>query len=639
MPPYQIKFKPENCIIEADAGTSLLKAAAQAEIHIKSGCGGKGTCGACKVVVKSGDPLVLGTGNLTAEQISAGVRLACQTRIRGDLTLEVPPESRLQDHQVLMGDVQKGILPESGPDLLERFGHHSLAAKQRISLPAPTLTTNTSDWDRLNLELRWVLKAGEKPIHIPLAILKNLPEALRQANWDVSVTLTDTDSGMTVTYVEPGNDRPPYGLAIDIGTTTVVVYLINLRTGEIEDQQGSYNKQAKFGDDVISRIVYAEEETKHLEGIQHTVIETINALIDTILGRQSLTSCNISCAMVAGNTTMTQLFLGVDPRYIRLEPYIPTMTGVPSVTAQEIGLHMLPEALVHCYPAVASYVGGDIVAGTLITDLAKGEEISLFIDIGTNGEIVLGNQDWLVTCACSAGPSFEGGGITFGMRAMPGAIERVIIEPETLDVSLKVIGNSLPVGICGSGLVDCVAKLLGAGIIDRAGNFQLGHHSGSERLRAASDDKEFVLAWAEQAGGEKDVVITENDVKNIIRAKGSIYAGIRCLLKMVAVDMEMISRIVIAGGFGNYLNVHDAVQIGLLPDLEPERFEFIGNAAIKGARLALLSQNAWREAAELGRKMTYVELSVGATYMDEYVAALFLPHTDLSLFPSCQNSD
>jgi len=225
------------------------------------------------------------------------------------------------------------------------------------------------------------------------------------------------------------------------------------------------------------------------------------------------------------------------------------------------------------------------------------------------------------------------------MRAMPGAIERVIIEPETLDVSLKVIGNSLPVGICGSGLVDCVAKLLGAGIIDRAGNFQLGHHSGSERLRAASDDKEFVLAWAEQAGGEKDVVITENDVKNIIRAKGSIYAGIRCLLKMVAVDMEMISRIVIAGGFGNYLNVHDAVQIGLLPDLEPERFEFIGNAAIKGARLALLSQNAWREAAELGRKMTYVELSVGATYMDEYVAALFLPHTDLSLFPSCQNSD
>ena len=627
---------PENHTVEAEYGTSLLKAAAKAEIFIKSGCGGKGTCGACKVVVLNGEPLVTGTGNLTSEQISSGVRLACQTMIQGDLTIEVPQESRLQEHQVLMGDVHKGILEESGHDLLEKFGHHPLAMKLRISLSAPTLTSNTSDWARLNLELKRVLKAGDKSIHIPLSILKHLPEALRKANWDVSVTLTDIDSGFTVTHIEPGNDLPPYGLAIDIGTTTVVVYLINLSTGEIDDLQGSYNKQAKFGDDVISRIVYAVEDVEHLEEIQHNVIETINELINKILARQSLTKFNISCAMVAGNTTMTQLFLGVDPRYIRLEPYIPTMTSIPSISAQEIGLQMLPEALIHCYPSVASYVGGDIVSGTLVTDLANGEDISLFIDIGTNGEIVLGNQDWLVACACSAGPSFEGGGIMFGMRAMPGAIERVIIDSDTLDVSLKVIGNRLPVGICGSGLVDCVSKLLGAGIIDRAGNYQLGHHSGSERLRTTSDDKEFVLAWAHQSGGENDVVITENDVKNLIRAKGSIYAGIRSLLNMVAVDIEMISRIIIAGGFGNYLNIHDSVQIGLLPDLESERYEFIGNASVKGARLALLSQNAWREADELGRKMTYVELSVGATFMDEYVSALFLPHTDLSLFPSCQ---
>lgn len=636
MPQFQINFMPENRIIEADYGMSLLNAAAKAEIYIKSGCGGKGTCGACKVVVLSGEPLVTGTGNLTSEQISTGVRLACKTMIQGDMTVEVPPESRLQEHQVLMGDVHKGILKESGHDLLEKFGLHPLATKERISLSPPTLTANTSDWARLQMELRRVLKAEDKPIHIPLSILKNLPEALRKAKWDVSVTLTDTESEFTVTHVEPGNDLPPFGLAIDIGTTTVVVYLINLLTGMMDDQQGSYNKQAKFGDDVISRIVYAVEDAKHLEEIQDTVIETINELIDKILTRRSLTSNNISCAMVAGNTTMTQLFLGVDPRYIRLEPYIPTMTSVPSVPAREIGLHMIPEALVHCYPSVASYVGGDIVAGTLVTDLANGEDIILFIDIGTNGEIVLGNQDWLVTCACSAGPSFEGGGITFGMRAMPGAIERVIIDPDTLEVSLKVISNRLPVGICGSGLVDCVSKLLSSGVIDRAGNFQLGHHTGSDRLRATSDDKEFVLAWAHQAGGDKDVVITENDVKNIIRAKGSVYAGIRSLLNMVAVDIEMISKIVIAGGFGNYLNVHDSVQIGLLPDLEPERFEFIGNASVKGARLALLSQNAWREADELGRKMTYVELSVGATFMDEYVSALFLPHTDLSLFPSCQ---
>jgi len=635
MPPFQIKFMPEGRIIEADSGTSLLHAAAQAEIYIKSGCGSKGSCGACKVVVLSGEPLVNGTGNLTPEQISDGLRLACQTMIQGDMTVEVPLESRLKEHQVLMGDVQKGILQESDHDLLEKFGHQPLATKLRISLSAPTLTENTSDWARLSMEIRRVLKTGEKPVDIPLSVLKNLPEALRRANWDVSVTVTDIDSGITVTRVEPGNDNPPYGLAIDIGTTTVVVYLVNLSTGEVVDQQGSYNKQAKYGDDVITRIVHAVENAKQLEEMRVAVVETVNELLDKILVRQSMTSNDFSAAVVAGNTTMTQLFLGVDPRYIRLEPYIPTMTNVPSIPARDIGLHMLPEALVHCYPSVASYVGGDIVSGTLVTDLANGEDIILFIDIGTNGEIVLGNQDWLVSCACSAGPSFEGGGITFGMRAMPGAIERVLIDPDTLDVALKVISKVLPVGICGSGLVDCLSKLLEAGIIDRVGNFQMGHPANSARLRTTSDDKEFVLAWADQAGGGKDVVITENDVKNTIRAKGAIYAGIRTLLNMVSVEMEMISRIVIAGGFGNYLNIQDSVQIGLLPDLDEELYEFIGNASIKGARLALLSKDAWREAKELGQKMTYVELSVGPTFMDEYVSALFLPHTDFSLFPSC----
>ena len=283
---------------------------------------------------------------------------------------------------------------------------------------------------------------------------------------------------------------------------------------------------------------------------------------------------------------------------------------------------------------MASYVGGDIVSGTLVTHMADHEDMVLFIDIGTNGEIVLGNNDWMVTCACSAGPCFEGGGITFGMRAMPGAIERINIDQESLDVEVKVIGRHLPVGICGSGLVDALARLREAGIIDRAGNFQLDHPSHSNRLRQTIDNKEFVLVWANQAGGRNDIVITENDVKNLIRAKGAIFAGIRSLLSMVSVDLSMLSKIVIAGGFGNYLNVPDAVRIGLLPDLPAEQFEFIGNSSVKGARLALLSQDAWRAGAELARKMTYIELSVGTTFMDEFVSALFLPHTDLSLFPS-----
>lgn len=633
MAQYQVIFMPENHVIEVEQGTSLLKAASKAGIYIKSGCGGSGTCGACKVTVISGEVNTTGTGNLNPEQIARGVRLGCQTFVQGDLTVEVPPESRLQEHQVLMGDVKKGLVQESATDLLAKYGRQPLANKIRVQLSEPTLTDNTSDWARLSVELKRALPY-EKSIEIPLSVIRDLPETLRQANWDVSITLTDLEDKYMITRIVPGNNQPPYGLAIDIGTTTVVVYLVNLETGEIEDKQGTYNRQAKFGDDVISRIVYAVETPDNMQEIHLAVIDTINELTDKLIVRKGLTQADLTAAVVAGNTTMTQLFLGINPRYLRLEPYIPTVSITPFVRAREVGLHILPEALVHSYPSVASYVGGDIVSGALITDMANKEEVTLFIDIGTNGEIVLGNQDWLVSCACSAGPCFEGGGINFGMRAMPGAIERVSIDPETLDVNIAVVGRILPVGICGSGLVDCLAKMREAGIIDRAGNYQLEHSSRSARLRQTHDDKEFVLVWAHQAGGDKDVVITENDVKNLIRAKGAIYAGIRSLLQMVSMDIDMIDRISIAGGFGNYLNVHDSVQIGLLPDLPPEKYEFIGNSSVKGACLALLSQKAWSEAAELGRKITYVELSIGTTFMDEFVSSLFLPHTDLSLFPT-----
>lgn len=635
MAQFQVKFMPENRVIEVEQGTSLLKAASKAGIFIKSSCGGKGTCGACKVTVISGEVETAGTGNLNPDQVAHGVRLGCQTFVQGDLTVEVPPESRLQEHQVLMGDVKNGLIQESENDLLAKYGRQPLATKVRVRLSEPTLTDNASDWARLSVELKRALPI-EKNLEIPLSILRDMPEALREAKWDVSITLTDLENKYTVIRIEPGNDLPPYGLAIDIGTTTVVVYLVNLITGEIVDKQGTYNKQAKFGDDVIARIVYAVESPETLQEIHQSVVDTINELTDKLIARQTITHADLTSAVVAGNTTMTQLFLGINPKFIRLEPYIPTVSVTPSVPAREIGLHMLPEALVHSYPSVASYVGGDIVSGALVTNMANSEDITLFIDIGTNGEIVLGNQDWLVSCACSAGPCFEGGGISFGMRAMPGAIERVNIEPETLDVNLTVVGRIPPVGICGSGLVDCLAKMREAGIIDRAGNFQLEHPSHSARLRQTPDEKEFVLAWSHQAGGDKDIIITENDVKNLIRAKGAIYAGIRSLLQMVAMDIDMINRIAIAGGFGNYLNVHDSVQIGLLPDLPPEKFEFIGNSSVKGARLALLSQKAWSEAADLARKMTYVELSVGTTFMDEFVSALFLPHTDLSLFPSVE---
>jgi uncharacterized 2Fe-2S/4Fe-4S cluster protein (DUF4445 family) len=647
-----VKFLPDNITIKVENGTSLLQAASMAGINLVSSCGGKGTCGACKVVVFAGQPKIIGRGSLTREQITQRMCLSCQTLVTGDLTVEIPPESRLQEHQVLtvdsvMNKVKFGtitfptgnredrrLIKETQLDLFKKYGLHPLATKVRLQLTEPTLTDNAGDWTRLSMELRKILQSGDKPINIPLSVLQKLPDSLRKANWDVSVTLSDLDSGYTVIKVEDSNNRPAYGLAIDIGTTTVNVCLYDLLTGNIVDQQETFNKQAKYGDDVISRIVYAVESEKNLQEIQRLIIDTINELINEIVIRQNIDVTELATAVVAGNTTMTQLFLSVDPRYIRLEPYIPAMNDVPSIAAREIGLDLHPEGLVHIFPSVASYVGGDIVAGTLITDMANEEEIVLFIDIGTNGEIVLGNKDWLVSCASSAGPCFEGGGITFGMRAMPGAIERTKIDPATLEVTCKVIGNIPPVGICGSGLVDCLAELRNAGIIDRAGNFQIDHSVVSKRLKATPDDRIFVLAWTHQTGGNKDIIITENDVKNIIRAKGAIYAGIRSLLNSVGIEIDMISRIVIAGGFGNYLNVNDSVKIGLLPDLPPEKYQYIGNSSVKGAYLALFSQNAWHEAQELSRKITYIELSVGTTFMDEFVSALFLPHTDFSLFPS-----
>ena len=625
---------PDNLTVRVPEDTTVLNAASQAGIQIKSGCGGKGSCGACQVVIISGDVQVEGTGKLTHDKIEAGVRLACKTKVKGNVTVEVPPESRLQEHQVLMGSVQ-GLLSEKEINLLHKYGLKPLARKILLTLPEPTLTENGADWAKLYIELKKHLNLEEGIIDVSLSVLRDLPEVLRAGNWQLTVTIAELPERFEVIKVEPGeSSAPTYGLAIDIGTTTVVVYLVNLATGELIDKQGTYNKQARYGDDVISRIVFSTDEPGNLKEIQMSVVNTVNELVDKLCLKHKVEWADIAGAVAAGNTTMTQLFLGVSPKYLRLEPYIPTMSYVPPVKAGEIDLHMNPLGPVLMFPSVASYVGGDIVSGVLVTDMANNDELVLFIDIGTNGEIVLGNRDWLVACACSAGPCFEGGGISFGMRAMPGAIERVDIDPESFDVTLKVVGGGKPVGICGSGLVDVLAKLREAGIIDRAGNFQ--KDVNSFRIRETEEDKEFVLAWSHQADGDKDIVITENDVKNLIRAKGAIYAGIRSLLRMVSLEVEMIDKIIIAGGFGNYLNVPDSVQIGLLPDLPTERFEFIGNSSVKGAHLALLSQQARVEAVDLGKKMTYLELSAGNDFMDEFVSALFLPHTDLSLFPSVE---
>nr|AAM22473.1 unknown [Moorella thermoacetica] len=623
---FAVTFLPDNITVRVAAGTSIMEAANQAGLPLKSTCGGAGTCGRCAIKVQEGKVEVRG-GHLPARLREEGYSLACRTMVMGDAIIAIPPESRLGRHQVLLQD--KGRLQDSLTDLLGSYPLDPACSVASLVLPEPTLTENTSDASRLLATLR-----KEKGLEgqLDLVFLQELPDSLRQANWQVDVTLAAGSNRLI--RITPLGETRAFGLAIDLGTTTVVVSLLDLRSGERVMRKGSYNRQAVYGDDVISRIIHATSNEGGLEELRQAALATINDLITAVLTSGGIDPAEVTAATIAGNTTMTHLLLGINPRYLRLQPYIPAAAELPVLKAAEVGLKINPLAPVQIFPAVASYVGGDIVSGALFTRIASSEELTLFIDIGTNGEMVLGNSDWLISCACSAGPAFEGSGITCGMRAMEGAIEGVSIDPDTLEVELEVIGGGRPSGICGSGLIDCLAKLRRAGIIDRTGNFQ---EVATPRLRTTDEGPEFVLAWATQSSTQRDIVLTAADIKNLIRSKGAVFAGIQSLLKTVSLEIDAIERIIIAGGFGNYLHIPNAVEIGLLPDLPPEKYIFAGNTSLKGAELALLSQPAWQETLELARRMTYLELSAGNLFMEEFVSALFLPHTRLELFPSVGN--
>jgi len=362
------------------------------------------------------------------------------------------------------------------------------------------------------------------------------------------------------------------------------------------------------------------------------IIDTINELISEVAKCNGFVNSDISAVVCAGNTVMSHFFMKISAKYLRLEPYCPAATKFPSVKACELDLDVNPDARVVLLPSVASYVGGDITSGVLSTMFTHSDKLTLFIDIGTNGELVLGNKEWLVACSCSAGPAFEGSGISCGMRAMDGAIDSIEIDPNTYSSTCKTIGEVNPSGICGSGLIYTMSEMLEAGIIDRAG--KISDANISPNIRKGTEGMEYVLAFSNESGDGKDVVITESDIKNLLRAKAAVFAGIRTMLQKVDLDIDDIDRVYVAGGFGSYIDISDAINIGLLPDLPIEKFEYVGNSSIEGAIIALLCKDAIKEAQSIANKMTYLELSIGNTFMDEFVAAMFLPHTDLSLFPS-----
>lgn len=588
-------------------------------IFLTASCGGKGSCGKCRVIVKDGPVRVESHGKLTKAEKEKGMVLACQSYPEGDVTIEIPIESMLT-----VGDK---IAISRTRDLFELLKSYKtelspLISRITMELPAPSLDDNISDLERLKRAL------NERGINLdyPYSFISRLSDSLRENNWRFNLCY-QKESNRAIS-IEPPVEKPCYhGLAVDIGTTTVVVYLVDLCDGRVIDVGSTYNSQMRYGDDVITRIVYATEGGG-LRELRQAVVNDINDLIMPIAESHGIDPEGIESVVVSGNTTMIHLFWGLNPAYIREEPYIPTANTFPVWQARDAGIRIRRDAPVYSVPCVASYVGGDIVSGVLATKMHTRDELALFMDIGTNGEIVIGNRDWLMTAACSAGPCFEGGGIKHGMRATNGAIESVRISPETYEPEVTVIGDTVPIGICGSGMIDAVTEMFLSGIIDQKGKIR--DDIKTERIREGEEGLEYLI----YSGDGREIVLTQVDIENIIRAKAAIYAGVSMLLKEVGFTLEMIEKVYIAGGFGNYINVERAIVMGMLPDLPVERFRFMGNTSIAGAYLCLMSEDMRREAERIASMMTYMELSTKGAFMDEFMSALFLPHTEIEQFPS-----
>lgn len=622
---HRVVFRPEGKEIRVPEGTTLLEAAGLAGVHINASCNGKGACGKCKLVVTSGRAQRQTTPLLTDSEKDRGYVLACMSKVSGDLTVRIPEEALQRKLKVAgMGQEAtarlKGIVTPPEPMLKEI----------PLVLDPPTLEDPVSDLDRLKRGLRKE-KCDIDRLNVGLAVMRQLAATMREENWKVTVDVIQRKCANEILAVRPGNGNPPsLGLAIDVGTTSIVVYLVDMADGTILAAASGHNQQAACGDDVINRMVCAEKNG--VKKLSRMALATINNLIDEALDGADATADQVKNVVVSGNTTMAHLLLEIEPHYIRREPYIPTVTEFPLLKAGDIGLTANAVAAVLIMPGPASYVGGDIVSGLLYTGLHREDPLTLFIDVGTNGEIVLGNREWMMTAACSAGPAFEGGGIRWGMRAEDGAIEKVTIDPATLAPDTATVGDQPPRGICGSGMIDLIAELLKAGIIDRSGHFAADRDH--PRVVTVNDEPAYVLAFAEQTPMKEDIVFTESDLKNLIYSKGAVYSGFTTLLAEAGLDFTMVERMVITGGFGQYLNIEKAIGIGLLPDMDRDKFAYLGNSSIAGAYMALLSEDYRREAREICNNMTYIDFSRNPRYMDEFTSALFLPHTNLEMFPS-----
>ena len=623
---YKVRFLPFDIAVDVSSGTSILDAARKANLPLKTTCGGKGTCGDCFILVLSGTCQAKLSAALSEELISQGYALACQAEINDSLTIQLT-----QFQELSIKGVSDSKFFEAHKNKISGFYEINPAVKKiALQLPPPSLEENYSDLKRIEREFQKKLKI--KNLDCEYSVLKTLAHTVREKEVKITIILFRSGQRWTIIDVEPiYAGKSIYGLACDIGTTTVVLYLVDLNNGEILSTVSSYNQQLKCGEDIISRINYAQNPGR-LQELHDLIIMTVNNLIDKAAQSAQISTSDIYFASVSGNTTMIHLFLNLESRYIREEPYVPTINQVPIILSRDLGLKMNGEGRVLCGSAVGSYVGSDITAGLLCTPLVRdSKNISLFIDAGTNGELVVGNRDWLMTCACSAGPAFEGSGTKCGMPAAEGAIEQLKIK-DNGELDYKVIDGGKPRGLCGSGLVDLLAELFINGYIDRQGKFNV--QKAETRLVKNEVGIGFLIEKGKNSYWGKDIVISEKDISNLIRTKGAVFSACSLLLNNVGLTFYKFEAFYIAGGFGQHLNIENSIRIGLLPDLERNKFHYIGNSSILGTYLILLSDKNRKMVNKISEKMTYIELNTEPSYMNEYTGALFLPHTEMELFPS-----
>ena len=622
--------------IECNAGDNLLELARRANVAIDAPCSGNGSCGKCRVKLLEGQLDTIPSRHISDEEYSQGWRLSCNSKVVGDCTVLVPDIASAYQSRMKTADLSSpeevAIFEEAQRQLKESgIAFENQYRVLELSMSAPSEDDTMPDVERLT----WAVQeaAGVEKVTVPYGVMVKLASTLREH--DFCVTVKGELAGDTFHCMEicaPGNTAI-VGCAIDIGTTTVSMVLVDLESGKILAKGSSGNGQIRYGADVINRII-EQSRPGGKKKLQDAIVkETLSPIIANLCKSAGISARSILRLCIGANTTMNHLLVGVDADPVRMDPYIPSFFGWEGLTAGDLHLPANPLAKVVIAPNIGSYVGGDITAGTLSSMIWDKDEMSLFIDLGTNGEIVFGNRDFLMSCACSAGPAFEGGDISCGMRATDGAVEACTIDKATMEPALTIVGDpgQKCVGICGSGIIDIISELYRCGIINAKGLFV---REGDRVKRDQHGMGRYVIAFAQESETGREVSINEVDIDNFIRAKGAIFSAIDTLLQSVDMTVEEISHVYVAGGIGSGINMKNAVNIGMLPDVELERYSYIGNSSLTGAYAMVISDEAIAKCAEVGANMTYLELSTYPGYMDSFVAACFIPHTDARLFPS-----